>query len=137
MLPMLTHVYSWVAFTCAAVLPELPWSFAAGTVYWACWYFPPHFPRSTFTSASVWLLFVTLFEVFYVSFGQAIAAMVPSELLASILGKCYPRHARLNYFANVLSTYVFPVCDIILWCGGPLSGSSNILACLDVLVDSF
>lgn len=33
-----SKIYSWVAFTCAAVLPELPWSFLAGTIYWACWY---------------------------------------------------------------------------------------------------
>lgn len=32
----------------------------------------------------MWLL-VTLFEVYYVSFGQAIAAFSPNELLASIL----------------------------------------------------
>lgn len=28
----------------------------------AAWYWPPHFPRDSYTSASVWL-FVTLFEV--------------------------------------------------------------------------
>jgi ATP-binding cassette, subfamily G (WHITE), member 2, SNQ2 len=36
-----SKIYSWFAFTCAAVLPELPWSFIAGTLYWAAWYWPP------------------------------------------------------------------------------------------------
>ncbi|KAK4580023.1 ATP-binding cassette transporter snq2 [Recurvomyces mirabilis] len=79
-----SKIYSWFAFTCAAILPELPWSFLAGTIYWAAWYWPPHFSYDSFTSASVWL-YVTLFEVFYVSFGQAIASFAPNELLASLL----------------------------------------------------
>ncbi|KAK5688745.1 ATP-binding cassette transporter snq2 [Elasticomyces elasticus] len=79
-----SKIYSWFAFTCAAVLPELPWSFVAGTLYWAAWFWPPHFSYSSYTSASVWL-FVTVFEVFYVSFGQAIASFAPNELLASLL----------------------------------------------------
>ncbi|KAF2719256.1 hypothetical protein K431DRAFT_305280 [Polychaeton citri CBS 116435] len=78
-----SKIYSWSAFTVAAILPELPWSFVAGTIFWCCWYWPPHFPRDTFTSASVWL-FMCLFEVFYVSFGQAIASFSPNELLASL-----------------------------------------------------
>lgn len=79
-----SKIYSWVAFTCAAVLPELPYSFVAGTIYWCCWYWATWFPRDTYTSASVWL-FICVFEVFYVSFGQGIASFAPNELLASLL----------------------------------------------------
>jgi ABC-type multidrug transport system permease subunit/ABC-type multidrug transport system ATPase subunit len=79
-----SKIYSWFAFTVAAILPEYPWSFVAGTLYWACWYWAVWFPRDTYTSASMWL-FVCVFEVFYVSFGQAIASFAPNELLASIL----------------------------------------------------
>lgn len=79
-----SKIYSWFAFTTAAVLPELPWSFLAGTIYWCCWYWATWFPRGTYPSASVWL-WVSLFEVYYVSFGQAIASFAPNELLASLL----------------------------------------------------
>ncbi|KAK5133859.1 hypothetical protein LTR08_007190 [Meristemomyces frigidus] len=79
-----SRIYSWIAFVCAAILPELPWSFAAGTLYWAAWFWPPHFSYNSYTAATVWL-FVMLFEVFYVSFGQAIASFAPNELLASLL----------------------------------------------------
>lgn len=66
-------IYSWVAFTAGAVLVELPYSFVAGTIYWCCWYFAPFFPRDTYTAALVWM-FICVFEMFYVGFGQAIAS---------------------------------------------------------------
>jgi ATP-binding cassette, subfamily G (WHITE), member 2, SNQ2 len=79
-----SKIYSWIAFTVAAILPEYPWSFVAGTLYWACWYWAIWFPRDTYTSATMWI-WVNIFEVFYVSFGQAIASFAPNELLASLL----------------------------------------------------
>ena len=57
-----SKIYNWFAFVCAAVLPELPWTFIAATIYWACWYWPTGFPRDSFTSAALWL-FVWLFGV--------------------------------------------------------------------------
>jgi ATP-binding cassette, subfamily G (WHITE), member 2, SNQ2 len=57
-----SKIYSWSAFVCAALLPELPWSFLAGTLYWASWYWPIKFSYDSYTSASIWL-FVGLFEV--------------------------------------------------------------------------
>ncbi|KAK3113728.1 ATP-binding cassette transporter snq2 [Teratosphaeriaceae sp. CCFEE 6253] len=95
-----SKIYSWFAFTCAAILPELPWSFVAGTLYWAAWFWPPHFSYGGFTSAYVWL-FVTLFEVFYVSFGQAIAAFSPNELLASL-------------FVPLLFLFVVSFCGVVV-----------------------
>jgi ABC-type multidrug transport system ATPase subunit/ABC-type multidrug transport system permease subunit len=77
-------IYSWTAMVWGTILSELPYRLIAGTIYWCCWYFPPHFPRDTYTAASVWL-FLMLFEVFYLGFGQAIAAFSPNELLASLL----------------------------------------------------
>ncbi|KAF2139372.1 uncharacterized protein K452DRAFT_275615 [Aplosporella prunicola CBS 121167] len=77
-------IYSWFAFVTGAILSEIPYRLVAGTLYWAAWYWPPHFPRDTYTSASVWL-FVMVFELFYLGFGQAIASFSPNELLASLL----------------------------------------------------
>ncbi|KAL1794536.1 hypothetical protein ACET3X_007957 [Alternaria dauci] len=77
-------IYSWTAMVWGTILSELPYRLISGTIYWCCWYFPPGFPRDTYTAASVWL-FVMLFEVFYLGFGQAIAAFSPNELLASLL----------------------------------------------------
>ena len=95
-----SKIYSWFAFTVAAILPELPWSFVAGTIYWCCWYWAIWFPRDTFTSASMWL-FVTLFEIFYVSFGQAIASFAPNELLASL-------------FVPIFFLFVVSFCGVVV-----------------------
>lgn len=66
-------IYSWVAFVTGAVLVELPYSLIAGTLYWCCWYWATWFPRDTYTSAVAWM-FIMVFELFYVGFGQAIAS---------------------------------------------------------------
>tara|TARA_R110002003_G_scaffold357_5_gene19117 strand:- start:4659 stop:8123 length:3465 start_codon:yes stop_codon:yes gene_type:complete len=77
-------IYSWTAMVWGTILSEIPYRLIAGTIYWCCWYFPPGFPRDTYTAASVWL-FMMQFEMFYLGFGQAIAAFSPNELLASLL----------------------------------------------------
>nr|POF17883.1 brefeldin a resistance protein [Quercus suber] len=87
-----SKIYGWFPFTCAAILPELPFSFIAGTLYWAAWYWPPNFPRDSYTSASVWL-FVMLFE--------AIAAFSPNELLASL-------------FVPIFFLFVVSFCGVVV-----------------------
>jgi ABC-type multidrug transport system permease subunit len=77
-------IYSWTAMVWGTILSEIPYRLISGTVYWCCWYFPPAFPRDTYTAAGVWL-FMMQFEIFYLGFGQAIAAFSPNELLASLL----------------------------------------------------
>lgn len=80
-----SKIYSWIAFVTGAVLVEIPYSLLAGTIYFQCWWWPAIGGyRSSFDSAYTWMLLM-LFELFYVSFGQFVAAMAPSELLASLL----------------------------------------------------
>lgn len=80
-------IYSWTAWTTGAVLAEIPYSIVAGTVYYCCWWFGFQGYRhstTSFTSGFLYLC-ICLFELYYVSFGQAIAAFSPNELLASLL----------------------------------------------------
>ncbi|KAL8847299.1 MAG: hypothetical protein Q9221_007644 [Calogaya cf. arnoldii] len=80
-----SKIYSWVALVTGAILPELPYSILAGTLYFICWWFPALGRGSSpFASAYTWMLMM-LFEFYYVGFGQAIASFAPNELLASIL----------------------------------------------------
>ncbi|KAI4120948.1 MAG: hypothetical protein LQ338_006657 [Usnochroma carphineum] len=80
-----SKIYSWVAFVTGAILPELPYSILAGTLYFICWWFPALGRGATpFATGYTWMMMM-LFELFYVGFGQAIAAFAPNELLASIL----------------------------------------------------
>ncbi|KAB8206733.1 ABC-2 type transporter-domain-containing protein [Aspergillus parasiticus] len=83
-----SKIYSWVAFVTSAILPELPYSIVAGSIYFNCWYWGVWFPRDSFSSGYVWMLLM-LFELFYVGFGQFIAALAPNELFASLLVPCF------------------------------------------------
>lgn len=78
-------IYSWSAWTTAAVAVEIPYAIVAGGVYFCCWWWGIFGTRvSSFTSGFAFLL-VLLFELYYVSFGQAIASFAPNDLLASLL----------------------------------------------------
>ena len=80
-----SKIYSWFAFTCGAVLVEIPYSIVAGTIYFNCWWWGAVGRGSSkFDSAYTWMMLMS-FELFYVSFGQAIASFSPNELLASLL----------------------------------------------------
>ena len=80
-----SKIYSWFAFTTGAVLVELPYSIVAGTIYFFCWWWGAVGRyRSSFDHGYTWMLLM-LFEIYYVGFGQAIAAFSPNELLASLL----------------------------------------------------
>ncbi|KAL4810836.1 ABC-2 type transporter-domain-containing protein, partial [Aspergillus unguis] len=83
-----SKIYNWTAFVTSAILPELPYSIIAGSVYFNCWYWGIWFPRDSFSSGYTWMMLM-LFELFYVSFGQFIAAISPNELLASLLVPCF------------------------------------------------
>lgn len=78
-------IYSWFAFTFAAVVVEIPYAIVAGGIYFCCWWWGIFGYRvSSFTSGFTFLC-VILFELYYIGFGQAIAAFSPNELLASLL----------------------------------------------------
>ncbi|KAF4119572.1 ABC-type branched-chain amino acid transport system, ATPase component [Geosmithia morbida] len=78
-------IYSWQAWATSIILAEIPYLVVAGAVYFCCWWWGVFGTRvSSFTSGYVFLL-VLLFELYYTSFGQAIASFAPNDLLASLL----------------------------------------------------
>ena len=80
-----SKIYSWFAFVTGAVLVEIPYSILAGTIYFQCWWWGAIGRyRTALDSGYTWMLLM-MFELYYVSFGQFVAAMAPNELLASIL----------------------------------------------------
>ncbi|EAW06570.1 putative ABC transporter [Aspergillus clavatus NRRL 1] len=83
-----SKIYSWTAMVTSAILPELPYSIVAGSIYFNCWYWGIWFPRDSFSSGYTWMLLM-LFELYYVGFGQFIAAFSPNELFASLLVPCF------------------------------------------------
>jgi ATP-binding cassette, subfamily G (WHITE), member 2, SNQ2 len=80
-----SKIYSWFAFVTGAIIVEIPYSIVAGSIYFCCWWFGAVGRHvSAFASGYTYLLLM-LFELFYVSFVQAIASFAPNELLASLL----------------------------------------------------
>ncbi|CCG82129.1 putative ABC transporter [Taphrina deformans PYCC 5710] len=82
-----SKIYSFVAICFGSILVEIPYSIFCGTVFFCCWFFGP-FPmslvRDISRAGSVWL-FVSLFEIFYVTLGIMIASIAPTPLFASLL----------------------------------------------------
>ncbi|QGA18207.1 hypothetical protein EYB26_005891 [Talaromyces marneffei] len=77
-------IYSWPAFVVSAILPEIPYSIIAGSIYYNCWYWGIGYPRDSFTSGFTYIM-ILLFELYYIGFGQFIAALSPNELFASLM----------------------------------------------------
>jgi ATP-binding cassette subfamily G (WHITE) protein 2 (SNQ2) len=79
-----SKLYKWPALVVAAFIVEVPWSLLFGTIFYFCWYWGVGFPRKTSTAGYVWLMLMA-FEMFFVSFGQSLAAISPNAIFASIL----------------------------------------------------
>lgn len=77
-------IYSWFAWTTAAVLVEIPYSLVAGSIYFNCWWWGVIGYKMDGFSSGFTFLCLMLFELYYVGFGQAIASFSPNELLASL-----------------------------------------------------
>ena len=92
-----SKIYSWVAWVTGAVLAEIPFTIVIGTIYWNCWWWAPlGFRASSFTSGFVYLV-VIIFEVYYVSMGQAIASLAPNELIGSLLVPFFFMVSQLDF----------------------------------------
>ncbi|KAI1655780.1 ABC-2 type transporter-domain-containing protein [Daldinia decipiens] len=77
-------IYSWFAWTTAAVLAEIPYAIVGGAIYFNCWWWGLMGYKMTGFPSGFTFLCVVIFELYYVSFGQAIAAFSPNQLLASL-----------------------------------------------------
>lgn len=77
-----SKIYSWVAWTTSAIVPEIPYSVLAGTVYYACWWWAPiGYRASGFTNGFIYLTLM-LFELYYLGFGQAGKSISQTDPLA-------------------------------------------------------
>ena len=80
-----SKIYSWIAYVSAVVLVELPYTLLASTCYFMCWWWGSIARGRTMPESVYAWLFLSSFGLFYVGFGQAIAAFAPNEFIASIL----------------------------------------------------
>ncbi|OLL26317.1 Brefeldin A resistance protein [Neolecta irregularis DAH-3] len=83
-----SKTYSWWAFALSAMVVEIPYQIVTGTLYFVCWYWTVGFQRTIPDAFSrgwyMWLMMM-LFELYFTTFGQAVAAAAPNTQTASIL----------------------------------------------------
>src|SRR6266511_2763830 len=86
-----SKMYHWTTFVLSVLLVEIPYNLAAGTLFFLPWYFAVGFsrdwPDGTNASARgvyMWLMLM-FFEMWFSTFGQAIAALTPNPETASSL----------------------------------------------------
>lgn len=115
-------IYSWVAWVTGIVVVEIPYRIAAGGIFFCCWWFGTvGYRSSSYTSGFIFLLIILL-ELYYTSFGQAIASFSPNALLASLLvplfflfvvsfcGVVVPPPALPEFWRSWVSTFTL-ICD--------------------------
>ncbi|ORY85493.1 putative ABC transporter [Protomyces lactucae-debilis] len=79
-----SRMYSSWTFALASIVVELPYTIACSTIFFFCWYFPTGLPREISRAGAIWL-FLTLFEVYYITLGIMIASIAKTALFASVL----------------------------------------------------
>ncbi|KAK4048322.1 ATP-binding cassette transporter snq2 [Microbotryomycetes sp. JL201] len=118
-----SRMYNWPTMVFSAVVVEMPWNIVAGTLFFFCWYWTVGFPYETNRAGYAYFMFV-LFELYFPSFAQFVAAMAPNAMLASVLfatffsfviifnGVVQP-YAQLPYFWRVWMYRLTPFTYLI------------------------
>lgn len=68
------------------LITEIPWNILGGTLYWLPWYWLVRFnPGDSGRAALSWFFIAVEFEIYWATFGLAIATLAPNAMLASVL----------------------------------------------------
>ncbi|TCD65301.1 hypothetical protein EIP91_002826 [Steccherinum ochraceum] len=78
-----SHMYSWTALLTSQILIEIPWNIVGSTLFFLCWYWTVGFPSDR--AGYTYLLYCVLFPLYYITMGQAVAAMSPNAEIAALL----------------------------------------------------
>lgn len=76
-------MYSWTSLLASQLLVEIPWNVLGSSIFFLCWYWTVGFPSSR--GGYTYLLFGVLFPFYYTTIAQAVAAMAPDAVIASVL----------------------------------------------------
>ncbi|KAI9772587.1 MAG: ATP-binding cassette transporter snq2 [Geoglossum umbratile] len=84
-----SKMFHWSAFVLSNIIAEIPYNMFAGTLFFFPWFFAVgtwhdyHLDRAQ-RGAYTWLIFM-LFQMWWSTFGQSIAALAPNEQTAAVL----------------------------------------------------
>ena len=65
------------------LIVEIPWNILGSSIFFLCWYWTVGFDTSR--GGYTYLLFSVLFPLYYTTIAQAVAAMAPNAVIASVL----------------------------------------------------
>lgn len=78
-----SRMYSWTALVFSQILVELPYNILGSSLFFLCWYWTVGFPTSR--GGYTYLAYGICFPLYYTTIAQAVAAMAPDAVIASIL----------------------------------------------------
>jgi ATP-binding cassette, subfamily G (WHITE), member 2, SNQ2 len=78
-----SRMYSWTALITAQIIGEIPFNIIGSSMYFLVWYWTVGLPtdRAGFT----YFMLGVVFPLYYVTIGQAVAAMAPNAEIAALL----------------------------------------------------
>jgi ATP-binding cassette subfamily G (WHITE) protein 2 (SNQ2) len=76
-------MYSWTALVTSQLLVEIPWNIFCSSLFFLCWYWTVGFP--TDRAGYTYLMYGIVFPLYYTTIAEAVGAMAPSAVIASLL----------------------------------------------------
>ncbi|KAK9472159.1 ABC-2 type transporter-domain-containing protein [Dipodascopsis tothii] len=80
-----SNTYHWTTMQLSILLAEIPYNIFCGTMFFMCFYWTTFFDRSPEVGGYVYFVYGVLFQLFYTTFGLAIAAISSNAATASVL----------------------------------------------------
>ena len=78
-----SRMYSWTALVTSQILIEIPWNILGSSIYFLCWYWTVGFPSDR--AGYTYFTYTIVFMMYYTTIAQAVAAMSPNAVIASVL----------------------------------------------------
>ncbi len=79
-----SRMYSWPVLVTANILVEIPWNICCGTIFFLCYYWTVGFPSEASRAGYHYLMYM-LFELYFASFAQWVAAFSANAMISSVL----------------------------------------------------
>ncbi|KAG2159222.1 ABC-2 type transporter-domain-containing protein [Suillus bovinus] len=78
-----SRMYSWTALVTSQILVEIPWNIFCSSLFFLCWYWTVGF--DTDRGGYTYLMYGIVFPLYYTTIAEAVGAMAPSAVIASLL----------------------------------------------------
>lgn len=80
-----SRMYSWSALITSQILVEIPWNVLGSSLFYFCWYWTVGLDSIAYRAGYVYLVLGVLMPLYYITLGQAVAALSSNEQIAALL----------------------------------------------------